>query len=135
MKESEPTTVLGKRISQLPALDRIQGLSHPMPGLGGSRGIRSGSDRPRSRPLPTVATCTQRQLELTLGLPPCRKRNRTRELRNLAELLERVTLLIATYDTDELAEWQFFLSMLSVATTRLQRQLTRAREHLVGAEG
>jgi hypothetical protein len=54
---------------------------------------------------------------------------------SLAVQLGMVTDRLATFDTDELVEWESFLSMLLVAIDRLQQQQRRAHQQVLAARG
>jgi hypothetical protein len=144
MKESEPTTVPEQESSRSPVSDQIQDPScAPAPHPRGSSPLRhreSAMDwvrrtqgtqsAPGPAPFPklhpTAATCTPRQRELQMDLPPCRRHSRIRELRSLAAQLGAAIDRTATFDTDGLAEWEIFELMLREALIQLGRQRVRA---------
>jgi hypothetical protein len=76
--------------------------------------------------------CTQRQLELKMGLPPCRTRTHTRGLKSLVERLEAAIDRISNDDTISTELLEFVVWKLSVALAGLQRRLARDRRLALG---
>jgi hypothetical protein len=127
MKELEPTTAPERTPEQSQVSDQIQVHESALDWVRRTQGTGSapGPGRhPKSHP--TAATCTPRQRELRMDLPPCRTRSQIRELRSLAAQLGAVIDQTATFDTDGLAEWEIFELMLREALIRLARQRVRA---------
>lgn len=100
-------------------LDRPLGLRSP-----DTRSGRGHSGRPTHHPM--TPTYSPHQGELPLGLPPCRRRSRTRELRSLAAQLAKAIDLAATFETGEPAEWVTYELTLREALIQLSRQRGRA---------
>jgi hypothetical protein len=141
MKESEGTKDQEKKPSPIPEWGRTRAhaATNPpkylTPEERRSQGTRSARGRgPLPTHLPTAATCTPRQRELPMDLPPCRRRSQIHVLRFLAEQLGEATNRTATFDTVWLAEWRTFESMLLEARARLDQQLERARGHLLAIQ-
>jgi hypothetical protein len=134
MKESEGTTGQARKSSPKSESDQTRALEEAiLQRYREGRGIldtQSGRGRgPRPKPRPIAATCTPRQQELPLDLPPCRRRSQIHALRFLAEQLGEATNRLATFDTIWLAEWRIFESMLREARVQLDLQLARALSH------
>jgi hypothetical protein len=70
-----------------------------------------------------IAKCTRRQLALPMELLPCRRRSRTRGLKDLAERLEAAIDRIASDETVSSEQLDFFVWKLLSAVDLLRRRL------------